>query len=66
MITSLKKLKLKWSRYCVLPLVVKGVPMDPDSENAFSEKKMTKLGTHQDYSKTIIYEYIYIMQETSL
>ena len=30
-------LTLKWSRYWVLPLVVKGVPMDPNSENAFPE-----------------------------
>ena len=32
-----KALTLKWSRYCVLPLVVKRGPMDPNSENAFSE-----------------------------
>ena len=30
-------LTLKWSRYWALPLVVKGVPMDPNSENAFPE-----------------------------
>ena len=30
---------LKCLRYCVLPFVVKGVPMDPNSENAFPEKK---------------------------
>ena len=28
-------LRPKWSRYWALPLVVKGVPMDPNSENAF-------------------------------
>ena len=28
-------LTLKWSRYSVLPLVVKGVPMDPNSESPF-------------------------------
>ena len=28
---------LKWLRYCALPLVVKGVPMDPNSEKVFSK-----------------------------
>ena len=28
-------LTLKWSRYWAIPLVVKGVPMDPNPENAF-------------------------------
>ena len=30
-------LTLKWSRHWALPLVVKGVPMDPNSENAFPD-----------------------------
>ena len=34
---GINTLTLKWSRYWALPLVVKGVPMDPNSENAFPE-----------------------------
>ena len=47
-------LTLKWSRYWALPMVVNGVPMDPNSENAFPEWIFTKLGIYQDYSKTLI------------
>ena len=32
-----------------------GVPMDPNSENAFPKRIfLTKLDTYQDYSKTLI------------
>ena len=31
-----------------------GVLMDPDSENAFPKKIMTKLGIYQDFSKSLL------------
>ena len=44
-------LPLNWLRYCTLPLVVKGVPMDPNSENAFSKGVV---GPNSVHSKTTL------------
>ena len=52
-VLSILFLTLKWLRYCLLPLGVKGGPMGPNSENTFHEGFFfTKFGTFQSRSKT--------------